>query len=68
MQSRCALIFLIQINEGLNFTKIKLKMSKQKYNQTKLSEQLRVFNLMSNVENKNEKTGNPNFYKLGKPV
>ena len=41
-------------------------MPKRKYIQTTLHEQLKVIEIMSLEENKNSKTGDPNFYKLAK--
>jgi hypothetical protein len=43
-------------------------MSKRKYNQISLKEKERIINIISQPENINQKTGNPNYFRLCKPV
>jgi hypothetical protein len=45
-----------------------LKMSKRKYNQISLKEKERIINIISQPENINQKKGNPNYFRLCKPV
>ena len=50
------------------FLNTNLKMSKRKYNQISLKEKERIINIISRPENINQKTGNPNYFRLCKPV
>ena len=50
------------------FLNTNLNMSKRKYNQISLKEKERIINIISRPENINQKTGNPNYFRLCKPV
>jgi hypothetical protein len=43
-------------------------MSKRKYNQISLKEKERIINIILQPENVNQKKGNPNYFRLCKPI